>query len=130
MPGGAAHQSASRPSSWWLSRYITNVFLSRMNQAGEPWLRRSVVSGRARHSSRTRSSTDLTLSRHKRVLIRSGRRPRFRGVPQEPLRGVEFLDTPPATDALAAVARRQHGLITTAQLAACGPGYAAVSRRV
>ena len=52
-------------------------------------------------------------------------------MPQEPLRGVKFLDTPPSADTLiAAVAGRQHGLITTAQLAARGLGYAAVSRRV
>ena len=42
MPAGAAHQSASRPSPWWSSRYITNVFLSRMKNVGEPWLRRSL----------------------------------------------------------------------------------------
>ena len=55
MPAGAAHQSASRPSPWWSSRYITNVFLSRMKNVGEPWLSRSLVSGSARQSARTRS---------------------------------------------------------------------------
>ena len=50
MPSGAAHQSASRPSPWWSSRYITNVFLPRMNHVGEPWLSRSVTSGSARQS--------------------------------------------------------------------------------
>src|SRR4051812_13229835 len=62
MPGGAAHHSARRPSSWWLSRYITNVFLPRMNHAGEPWLSRSVTSGRDRHTSRTRSSVSTAVS--------------------------------------------------------------------
>src|SRR3954454_20745057 len=56
MPGGAAHQCASRPSPWWSSRYITNVVLSRRIHAGRPCESRSVTSGRARHSSRTRSS--------------------------------------------------------------------------
>ena len=40
-PAGAAHHSASRPSSWWLSRYITNDFWPPTKNVGEPWLSRS-----------------------------------------------------------------------------------------
>ena len=55
-PGGAAHHSASRPSPWWSSRNITNVFFSRTKNDGAPWLSRSVTSGRARQAARTRSN--------------------------------------------------------------------------
>src|ERR1700730_8083328 len=56
MPSGAAHQIARRPSPWWSSRYMTNDRLPPMKNVGWPWLSRSVVSGRARQSSRMRSS--------------------------------------------------------------------------
>src|SRR3954454_2851102 len=51
---------ASRPSPWWSSWNITNVFLPRTNQVGEPCDGRSVTSGSARQSSRTRSSSART----------------------------------------------------------------------
>ena len=43
---------ARRPSLWWSSTNVTNVFLSRTKNVGEPWLRRSVASGRARQMRR------------------------------------------------------------------------------
>src|SRR3954464_10382713 len=102
-----------------------------MNHAGEPWLRRSVVSGRARHRARTGSSTHLTLSRHKRVLIRSGSGPRFEGCRHELIEDRTQMTHPPAPDALiAAVASRQHGLITVAQLARAGVGRSSVTHRL
>src|SRR5919108_2441532 len=55
-PGGAGHQIASRPSPWWLSRNIASVLWSRTKNAGDPWLGRSLVSGRARQIARTRFS--------------------------------------------------------------------------
>jgi hypothetical protein len=54
-----------------------------------------------------------------------------RGVPQLTPRALSLDDTPPARDALiAAVASRQHGLITTAQLAEAGVTGHAVAHRV
>jgi hypothetical protein len=41
---------------------MTNVFLSRTNHAGSPWLSRSVVSGSARHSRRRAGSVSLGTS--------------------------------------------------------------------
>ena len=56
VPGGAAHQMASRPSWWWSSRNITNVFLSRTKNVGDPWLGRSVTAGRSRQMRRISAS--------------------------------------------------------------------------
>ena len=47
---------ARRPSSWWSSRNVTNVFLPRTKNVGEPWLRRSVASGRSRQMRRISAS--------------------------------------------------------------------------
>lgn len=52
-PSVAAHQIASRPSSWWLSNRVTNCRFSRTYQLGVPCERRSELSGSARHSART-----------------------------------------------------------------------------
>ena len=38
---------------------MTNVFLPRTNHAGDPWLSRSVASGRARHNFRNASSCSI-----------------------------------------------------------------------
>ena len=65
-PGGAAHQMPRRPSSWWSSTKVTNVFLPCTNHVGEPWESRSVASGRARHAARTRASAASFLSRSAR----------------------------------------------------------------
>jgi Transcriptional regulator, AbiEi antitoxin len=51
------------------------------------------------------------------------------GVGNEPSRGSKLRDTPPFDARLAALAGRQHGLVTAAQLARAGLGYAAVSNR-
>src|ERR671937_1906521 len=56
MPSGAAHQIAKRPSPWWFVTTITNARLPRTKNVGAPWLRRSLVSGSARQSSRIRPS--------------------------------------------------------------------------
>src|SRR5204862_6428191 len=42
---------------------MTNVFLSRTNHVGSPWLSRSVVSGRARHNRRNASRGSLAIPR-------------------------------------------------------------------
>src|SRR5512139_3582647 len=52
-PNGAAHQNPNAVP-WWRFEKVTKVFLSRMNQVGSPWLKRSVVSGRSRQISRRR----------------------------------------------------------------------------
>jgi hypothetical protein len=53
------------------------------------------------------------------------------GVASKPSRGSKESCTPPSVDArLAAIAARQHGLVTSAQFAGAGLGYAAVSNRV
>src|SRR6476469_6102754 len=45
------------PSPWWSSTSIAIVFVSRTNHAGEPWLGRSVTSGSASQTVRTRASS-------------------------------------------------------------------------
>src|SRR5262245_40525131 len=67
---------ARRPSPWWSSRNMTNVFLPRTNHVGEPWLNRSVASGRSRQIRRTwaRASAAVASEYMARSVARASRR--------------------------------------------------------
>src|SRR3954451_18932019 len=74
IPSGAAHQIAKRASPWWLSITVRKARLPRTKKVGAPWLRRSLVCGRPRQSSRIRSRTCWWLSVIPEIYDQPGRR--------------------------------------------------------
>src|SRR3954454_5709318 len=74
IPSGAAHQIAKPASPWWLSITIRKARLPRTKKVGAPWLRRSLVCGRPRQSSRIRSRTCWWLSVIPEIYDQPGRR--------------------------------------------------------
>jgi predicted transcriptional regulator of viral defense system len=76
-------------------------------------------------------STHTTQSCNGSVLFRIGESPETGGVRDQTVRGVESINTPPSIEAvLAAIARRQHGLLRIAQLLAAGLSHATILKWV
>src|SRR5581483_5168232 len=88
-PGGAAHQIAKRPSPWWFRSTIRKARFPRTKNVGAPCESRSLVSGSARQSSRSRARIRSRLRASMAVFSRHGRSSADRRLPlrRRPLRG-------------------------------------------